>query len=199
MFKEKSIDDLVCLFRDTYGAVYALNDRGHREEHFHDVFTNALKIMEITGHQEDIHHVLTVAYVHDMFSWSRDNHHYLSAEFIRTTKNPMIAELAGSDREKVALACLEHRASWKGGLSTGLSELMSSADRGEPGNVDLMIERTILCRADIPGMTREKARDLGVAHLKEKFGRNGYCKFPGLYVRAYKDKLEEQWDKIDKL
>ena len=95
-------------------------------------------------------------------------------------------------------AIREHRASYKGEFSSPISELLSSADRGNPESLDDRITRSFNYAKE-HGKNDHDAWMHAIDHMKEKFGRNGYQKLPKMYVDFFKDKIEKLWDDIDKL
>lgn len=181
-----------------FNAAYLLNDRAHQIEHFHEVESCGNAINNTLGLNYDPKLILYVAYFHDLFAWSRENHHRLSGEFIRGTCHPLIKKLSSSERIDVAIACEEHRASFKGRFTTQFSMLMNCADRGFPNDVPALLERAIQYRLG-KGDTRVEALPTSVQHLKEKYGRNGYAVYPEMYTRAFGDVLDAQYDEIDAL
>lgn len=193
---EKMIEEI----RNEFAPMWELNDRGHRESHFKNVLDTGLFInRELTlGYDEKL--IALVAYFHDLFSWSRNNHHLLSAEWVRTTDHKLFASLSVVEREMVAQACAEHRASYKGEYSSGFSELMAAADRGMP-NVDPkdLLERAIKFRLDRLGISREEAYPEALAHVVEKYGRGGYARRPALYMRAFASRMEGLYKGIEAL
>lgn len=185
-------------FAEKYSAHYALNDAGHREDHFLDVQGTGLAMNEALGLGQDPALITIVAWVHDLFAWDRAQHHHLSAEWVYRTEDAVIATLTPEERRLVAEACREHRASWKGEFTSTLSELISSADRG------MASTREVLYRAYRYGVERDNLTvDQGVVraveHLQEKFGRYGYQRLPEFYSAFYADKLEERYREIERL
>lgn len=184
-----------------FEKAWKLNDKAHRIEHFQDV--------EETGHiinrracngAHDDKLILLAAYFHDMFAWSRFNHHLLSATWVRTTDYPLVEVLSDKNRELLAQGCEYHRASGTAIFPSEFAELICSADRGRPGNVDGMVMRAFQYRkSHFPKMGRKEALKSSVAHVKEKYGTDGYARYPNLYLKAMGNELAEQRLKIDAL
>jgi hypothetical protein len=184
---------------------YAINDPGHREEHFIKVEEAGLRITKRLKSDawwdEDL--VILFAWLHDLFSWSRINHHQMSAFWVRTTNYKHVAFLSDNVRELLARACEEHRASYKGGYSSLFSQAMAAADRGIPdmGKIEEMVERSI--QYHMAGMGGEvvsssvEARKIAIAHVKHKYGSNGYARWPDLTKELFGEELKDLQHAID--
>lgn len=199
MSNKDELDDMRFTIINDFSQAWSLNDAAHREEHF--------RMVELTGHHINKtlrlgfnpKHILLVAYFHDLFSWSRHNHHLMSGEWIMTTDYPLIAQLNPEERYLVASGCREHRASNQQPFTNQFAELMSSADRGFPEkNLKGMLQRAIEYRLH-RGDNHEEARKGALTHLKEKFGSQDYARYPNLYLQAFQKELQEQRDLVDLL
>lgn len=179
-----------------FSGYYALNDPGHRMMHFDDVYTTAVEICRRVEVEPNHELLIMAAFFHDMFAFSRVNHHILSATWVATTDYPLVAALSAEDRELLRTACLEHRASYKGEFSNSFSELVNGADRGIPVGPALLLARAVAFR-DGDYSNTEKVRQDALAHIREKFGTNGYARYPEVYVRAFREELEEQKIAVD--
>lgn len=200
-FTEKDEALLMSKIRAYYSRHWNLNDAGHREFHFRDVYATALEILERIGMEEmyDRRAILFAAYFHDLFAWSRHNHHTLAREYFLTTNCNIIKTYCPEHRRPViAAACEEHRASFPGPYSTKLSELIASADRGRPLDLGTLYERAI-AYGESMGHHGEENHERSIKHLKEKFGAKGYCLYPHMYREAYQDQLEIRVGKIEAL
>lgn len=195
-----NLDQLRDAIIEEFSSQWQLNDRGHRIEHFRAVEKCGNFINEKLGLGYDPKLIMLVAFFHDMFSFNqcRENHQLLSGLWIETSKHPTLEGLSPEEITLVANACREHRASFKGEYSHEFSMLMASADRGFPGKVEGMLERAILYRVD-RGADEVSAREGAIAHLKEKFGSQGYAKYPKIYTMAFGDELENQRKLIDRM
>jgi len=186
-----------------FGKAYELNDLAHREDHFEEVNQTALFINNELDMQFDEVEILFAAYFHDLFAWSRNNHHELSHHWISTTDHPLIVEYLGErpwERERVALACLEHRASYEEEFSTEFSALINAADRGMPCAPEILLRRAIKYREfHFPNQTEDQRIAESIKHIKEKFGKGGYARYPDVYRRAFVGALEAQQEAIAKL
>lgn len=170
---------------------WELNDEAHRLKHFSNVEECGLIINQRLNLKFDQQLITYVAFFHDMFAYDRFNHHEMSARWIETTDYPLIACLSKHDKAMVASACLQHRASFEGRFDGKFSELMNSADRELPGDVAGMVERAVLYRMN-KGFTREEAMKPAVDHIKEKFGSDGYARYPNLYLKVFDEELWKQ-------
>lgn len=188
---------------EKYNRQWELLDPAHRIEHFDSVFNTAIKIIERSLNLDvNPEEVFLVAYFHDLFTWSRNNHHFLSETFIRTTSCQIVKEFAPTPEaiDRVALACREHRASWTGEFSGDLSRLMSAADRGIPSGAQSLLTRALFYAA---AHNAEKSDDeiltISVKHIKEKFGRTGYANIPLDHLELFRPEYEALYQEIDEL
>ncbi|MNZ13312.1 hypothetical protein D3C78_302080 [compost metagenome] len=181
-----------------FAEKWSINDKAHQEKHFENVFQCGLIINERLGLGFDQKIILFAAYFHDLFAWSRVNHHELALHWIQGTDHPLIIDnLNPNEQSLVAWACYQHRASFKGDFRNKFSELINSADRELPGDVAQMLERAVLYRQkNFPGMTVEQGFEDSVKHLKEKFGIGGYARFPQMYLDCFAEELEFQRQQI---
>lgn len=194
----KTVDELRIAIVKEFSSKWELNDSGHRIEHFSEVEKCGLLINDRLGLGYDPKLIMLVSYFHDLFAWSRENHHVMSGFWIETSKHPVLEGLSYNQIQLVADACREHRASYKGVYSHEFSMLMSAADRGLPGRVEAMLDRAIRYRMD-RGLDAGNERKSAIEHLKEKFGSKGYARYPSLYEAAFKEDLELQRKAIDAL
>lgn len=199
MYNE-STDELRIKLINAFGSAYQLNDAAHREDHFEEVFKTGVDINKRLnlGFSENL--IMMAGYLHDLFAWSRENHHVLSTEFVDGTCHPMITVLGSLDRSLLATACYCHRASYKGEFPNSFAELINSADRGIPQSSDKLLQRAIDYRTSrgFQGTQEELLRD-AISHVKEKFGSNGYARYADMYLECYAKELEELRKEVDEL
>ena len=178
---------------------WELNDGGHRIGHFAQVEECGVYINDQLGGVYDPYLIMLVAYFHDLFAWSRENHHMLSYHWVLSTDYSIIAGLSKEERNLVAEACRTHRASYKGTFPNGFSELMSAADRGFPEtDVEKLLVRPIRYRLD-RGASLEEARVGAIAHMKEKYASEGYVRYPEVYLKVFGEQLELQRKVINEM
>lgn len=191
-----NVEQLACYFKRAYRDHYALNDGAHRESHFREVTETALAMNRALDLAECPRLITIVSWIHDLFAWERGFHHELSYRWVLGTSDPVITQLTPEERRKVAQACREHRASWRGDYSSTLSELMSSADRGMASTQDVY-HRAYLFARDRHGLDKEQALLKAREHLVGKFGRGGYMRTPDIWQRYYGDVLEQRYQDIE--
>lgn len=198
--RDFEVNDLRSRISAEFEKHWELNDGAHRRKHFAEVEACGRLInrrLEL-GYSHKL--ILFVAYFHDLFAWSRNIHERMSFDYVTGTDNKLFDVLFPEERELVALACLEHRASFKGEYSNQFSAMMASADRGLPGNVEAMVERSVRYHYDALKVNNQvEARVRAVKHIKEKFGTGGYARYPELYLKAFGPELEKQRKEIDAL
>lgn len=184
-----------------FSPMWENNDKAHRETHFEEVFQLGMIINDDLKLGYDDKLILFAAYFHDMFAWSRNNHHEMSFHWMMTTNHPLVINnLNPSETMLVAWACYQHRASYKGTFKNGFSSLINSADRGVPNRVSYMLERAIQYREKkFPEMSKAERLAGAIAHLKEKYGRNGYARYPNEYLKMFGKQLEDQFANIEEL
>ena len=192
------IDHLRASLIVSFEGHYALNDTAHRVDHFEEVFETGCFINAKLGlgYGHDV--ILAAAYLHDLFAWSRKNHHELSYEFVKGSCHPWLARFTPGERWMIALACRHHRASFKGRFRGKFDELINSADRGMPKPVKAAVDRAIKYRESrgFEGSREVLVRD-AVNHIKEKYGSSGYARYPEMYRVCFADALKSQQDEID--
>lgn len=178
---------------NTFSPMWEFNDGAHRIEHFSEVYQTALEINSKLKLGQDKKLLMFSAYFHDLFAWSRENHHLLSEEFIRGTCHELIVNnLNKEERKIVAGACRRHRASNKERFANLFESLFNSADRERPKSVEHMLNRAMRYRMDrTPGLSKAVILSDSILHLKEKYGHGGYASYPDLYLQVYGPELEE--------
>jgi hypothetical protein len=181
-----------------FSAHWGLNDPAHRIEHFSEVERCGHHINEVLDLGEKPKLIMLAAYFHDLFAWTRVNHEILSCEFVTSSDYSVFNDLLKIERTSVAIACLHHRASFKGTFTWKLDALINSADRMFPSeNIDGLIHRSLVC--SIHNVGRYKAVNATYEHVKEKFGSTGYARYPEMYVEVFKEELKQQQLRVDNL
>ncbi len=196
------INDVRIEIQQAFSAHWELNDSAHHQDHFESVFQTGLilkeKLQLWTFTDAEL---LFAAYFHDLFAWTRINHHDLAYEWMMTNNHPLITRyLNDASRRYVADACREHRASYRGNFSSRFSELVNSADRGIPGDVPGLIKRCYDHRlTTMPDASEDERMADAIKHLKHKSGSDGYARYPDMYIKVFGEELELQRQAIDKL
>lgn len=198
-FEEHEYRELQNFLVNKFEKQYAINDRAHRLDHVVSVAELALEINERLELQIDRRLIVIPAICHDLFTWSRSNHQTLAYHYLKTLNESWILAFDEHERELMASACAEHRASYDGSYTSILSELIASADRGRPTDFDTVVRRAVDYAEGVLKLSTEEARVKAVEHVKEKFGRSGYARYPLLYMRVFGDELKQLQDKVSKL
>lgn len=196
-----NIDQLRAAIIKEFSPKWEINDKAHRREHFEDVFQCGMHINDKLGLGYEPKLILFAAYFHDLFAWTRHNHHEMAFHWMTTTDDPLIiGNLNPSETMLVAWACNQHRASFTGSFKSQFCELINSADRGFPGNISAMLDRAIKYREHkFPDMGRDERRVGAIKHLHEKFGFTGYARYPAMYTNVFGVELEQQRAEINDL
>lgn len=184
-FEDEELSALALDIHLNFSRVWALNDGAHRWEHFYDVYKAGVHIRDTLGLPYGDRLILLAAMFHDLFAWRRANHHEMSYWFVKTTDYAPIVALSDEDRELLAMACREHRASFTGEFHSDFSELINAADLGMP-NTETWLTRSIRCQLK-DGTEGEFQRAYGAArdHLYEKFGPDGYVRVPEMHRKCF--------------
>lgn len=184
-----------------YENCWGLNDSAHQKAHFSNVERCANYINLKLDLGQDPKLITYVAWFHDLFAWSRNNHHQMAYHWILTTDCEIVSRLTDEERSLVAYACLEHRASGKDKetpFNSPLAELMCAADREYPTNAKAVLARAINFRIE-KDCDYETAKRVSIQHVKEKYGTGGYAFYPDLYLRVFEHALLQQREEIDAL
>ena len=146
-------------------------DKAHRRDHVQMVIDQSL---ELARHLDvDIDMVYAIAAYHDSgLCEGREHHHEVSAQIIRNDRN-LREWFTDEQIEVMAEAAEDHRASADHAPRSIYGRIVAEADRFiEPSTI---IERTIQYGLDhYPELSREQHYERMVAHLREKYGRDGY-------------------------
>lgn len=191
--------ELIQLITRKYSKAWELNDPAHRVGHFEEVRRTAVEINKRLELGFNDPQITFAAYFHDLFAWSRENHHILSHAFVMTTEDPLFDIFSEEDRAELALACKEHRASYRGEFSSRFSELINAADRERPSGPLLILKRALQYRQDRDHNNVDEVIDDAIAHVKDKYGTGGYARYPELYLAAFGNELRTQQAGIDAL
>jgi len=180
-------------------SMYKTNDAAHQIDHADEVVTLMLQMDKKFNLHLDKNMIIVIGYYHDIFSkedkLARKNHNNLAADYI-LNNNKEFSIFNDKELTLISKAIREHRGSYKGEFSSIYSELVSAADRGEPDLND-MIKRSFKYHFD--GLNSQKAAEEVLEHMIEKFGKNGYAKYPKLYLKFFGKKLDNLKKDIMKL
>lgn len=182
---------------------YIKNDPGHQLEHFEEVLQNARDINKWCKDTTPTWMYVLFAYIHDGFAYSRDNHHELSANWVRTTDHPIIRQLTPLQREELALACHHHRASLNKREDYDklplFVQICAAADRGQPKDPILRVKRAMLYRCanlgDITISQVQAALDI----VKWKYGPTNEDIYPRIFSEYHKETLLQSYSDLEKM
>lgn len=191
-----------------YSDAWKLNDTAHRQKHFDDVYHHGVWLNDKLnlGFKKEL--IFAAAYFHDLFAWSRHNHHEMSYHYILTTDCYIVTELLGeigsSDREVVAMACKEHRASFKGVHSYLFTDFFASADRGVASSPTTRVVEVVrrayhYSKSTMEDSTEQEILENVLQHMHDKFGTKGYMSYPMVYTKAYEGVIKETQEAFDSL
>lgn len=182
---------------DDVAEYYQHTDPAHRIDHIVKTMNNAEILFDKLNLRHDkalMKKVLIAIGYHDVWSQNRKYHHvdaYL--EVCKHTRR--IQEHYGLSQEdvwRIAHACLEHRASFKGKYDSIISEITAAADRGIPSlDVASLFYRSYVYARGI-GKVRELAKTHCVQHIKEKYGDGGYGAVPAWYNEKFAAELAQR-------
>ena len=152
---------------------YDAFDKAHDRTH---AITVLLRSIRLAQHYDvNIAMVYTIAAYHDTgLTDGREHHHSASARIMREDKR--LKELFTAEEiEIMADAVEDHRASNNNPPRTIYGKIVAEADR-------IIDATTIMTRtiqyglSHYPKLTKEEHIERAIAHIKEKYGRNGYLK-----------------------
>ena len=148
-------------------------DQAHQRDHVMMVIQQSLDIAAKLDVDEDM--VYTIAAYHDTgLCERREHHHEVSARIIKADQQ-LRQWFTEEQIQTMADAAEDHRASAKQAPRTIYGRIVAEADRFiDPVTI---VRRTIQYGLDhYPELGREEQYQRMLAHLHEKYGRNGYLK-----------------------
>ncbi len=200
------IEKIRSMFRQHVKPLYDLHDGGHQIDHADDVAREAMFIAKIYGLSTRYTELLMAAsYLHDVgLSAGRDKHHIASYDYVKHNTGCvrlLDAMFTKDEQELIALACLEHRASFTGNHSSDISILVSCADRGRPDPMKYMRRSMAYNKTQNPLATDAVWYAEAKAHITDKYGREGYATrgYPEFFKEIYQKQLEVAFGEIDNL
>ena len=152
---------------------YDAFDKAHNRTHALTVISQSLKLAQ--HYDVSAAMVYTIAAFHDTgLAEGREQHHTASARIIREDKR--LKELfTDKEIEIMADAVEDHRASCSKPPRTIYGKIVAEADR-------IIDSHTIMARtiqyglSNYPALTKKEHIERAVAHIKEKYGEDGYLK-----------------------
>ena len=167
----------------------------HGWEHITRVMVTASAMVRATRGPKAILYNREIAALlfHDAgLMYGRDDHEITGAAIVRA-ELPKLG-FAADDVRLVAAAIREHRASYTGTFTSELSDLVSSADRNRP-DFEAMLRRAYNYRIE-KGMPHDDAVVGAYTHTTEKYGENGYARFPRHYMAIWDQRLHRLKERI---
>lgn len=189
LYEENEYMTLMEMLIQKYETHYKLNDDAHQIDHVISVANHALELNTVLSLNIDRRMIVVPAILHDLFTWSRSNHELLAYHHLMTMNEPWIRQFDVFQRQAMANACKEHRASYKGKYTGLLSELIASADRGKPTDIHEAVKRAYLYGTSKLRLANDEAQLRAIEHIQEKFTKTGYAKYPKLFLEVYRDEL----------
>ena len=182
---------------------YFKNDAAHKCDHMEEVYETMVDINHKLKLNINDKLIFLTAYLHDAFEGvDRDKHEELAFYYVINIGDDYISKLSKSERKRVAVAILNHRASYKNTLNDdSLTIILRIADKGKP-DLDTMLSRSLRYT-----ISNDNSRDLNKIfedvkfHMCDKFGRNGYAwkNKDDKYTEYYNESIDKLWDEIDNL
>lgn len=195
-----SVSEYKELVRESVAPFYEQNDVAHRIEHADDVCEAALVIAEKIDCHMKPKMIIAAAYAHDLFSRNdketRKNHHQEAHDFVLRGDVAWLSIFTDGELTKIANACREHRASWKGTYSGPLSVIIACADRGMP-DLDKYLYRTYQYGVNVLKYGPREAIIRSVYHVHWKFGTNGKARVPPLWETYFETELQSMRRTLD--
>lgn len=179
-----------------YEAELNRNSRAHDFRHANDVCGRILDMRAyLYPDRSDLDKLcILAAYLHDLKEWiSRKEHHICSYTYIITNRrlDPFLRYLSDEELDNLSQAVLYHRATLPVTFKDNiLGILLFIADKDVPVLDDIVL-RSLLYSGNLKDT---------FDHIKDKFSRDGYLKYPEAYVKYYgKERIETLYNHIDNL
>ena len=152
---------------------YEAFDKAHDRRHAYMVMSHSLRLAQ--HYDVDMQMVYTIAAYHDLgLETGREQHHTESARIVREDKR-LKKFFTSGQIEIMADAVEDHRASNNKPPRTIYGKIVAEADR-------IIDSHTIMSRtiqyglSNYPTLTKEEHIERAVAHIREKYGEDGYLK-----------------------
>ena len=171
------------------------NYGGHGWEHIQDVINRSFELMDKFALEVDPNMVYTIAAYHDIgYRQDPDNHEKVSSEIFLQDEE-MKKFFNDEERNIIAEAIVDHRASLEYEARSVYGKLVSSADRAI--DVDDMLRRSIAFQTEkhkSENPTIEQIIEYSFKKLSSKYGNGGYAK---MYFQD--DKYKDYLAKMNKI
>lgn len=172
----------------------ANNVGGHGREHIETVIARSFELAKTFGLSVNPDMVYTIAAFHDIgYKVNQDEHEAVSSEMFLQDDN-MARFFSEQERQTIAEAIVDHRASLEYEARSDYGKLVSSADREI--SVENMLKRSILFQADkhrSEKPTVSQVIDYSYKKLSSKYGKGGYAKmyYPDDKYQNYLQRMQE--------
>ena len=171
------------------------NYGGHGWEHIQDVINRSFELKDKFNLEVDPNMVYTIAAYHDIgYRQDPDNHEKVSSEIFLQDEE-MKKFFNDEERNIIAEAIVDHRASLEYEARSVYGKLVSSADRAI--DVDDMLRRSIAFQTEkhkSENPTIEQIIEYSFKKLSSKYGNGGYAK---MYFQD--DKYKDYLAKMNKI
>lgn len=165
--------DLVTYVETEVLPCYEGVDPAHDQIHVRTVLGNALSLA--AQHKADLNMVYAIACYHDIgIRYGRDDHEITSARWLKNDRK-LDSFFSPKQIEIMAQAIEDHRASSGHAPRSLYGCIIAEADRDiTPMRI---LKRSLqFAKAHHPGVSDEEVVRISLAHIKEKYGPNGYLK-----------------------
>ncbi len=177
------------------------NIGGHGRDHIETVIKRSFEIVKEFNLDVDKNMVYTIAAFHDIgYKENPDEHEEVSSEKFKQDKE--IAKFFNNEqREVIAEAIVDHRASLEYEARSIYGKIVSSADRET--SVNNMLTRSILYQADkhkAENPNIEQVIEYSYKKLSSKYGKGGYAKmyYPDKKYTDYLENMQELLENKEK-
>lgn len=161
---------------DTIIAKYYNMNNGHGEQHIVEVIDGSLELNELLREEERVDErlIFVAALYHDVGNkYNRKFHAEIAEEIVRR-EEILKGMFSNEEINLIALACAEHRSSYKGEMSSMLSKIVNDGDSLSSLDIEPMMKRSINYNILHEVCTMEDLKECVHHHLHIKFGIGGY-------------------------
>lgn len=169
---------------DFASANIAMNDIAHRHDHVEDVI---LKVVEYYGliygdlmqiHLNQKRMAVIAALLHDIGCWmDRDGHHLVASNWVFSLEDDLFSQrfygMINDELGTIAMAVMEHRASWGHRRVSAVSDIVAAADRGSFCPVEYLRRAYLFGRSKFK-LSESESQVRAVEHFMDKYKEGGY-------------------------
>ncbi len=193
-------DELYKYIEENILPQYTDNIGGHGIDHITSVIERSFEIASSFKLEVDPNMVYTIAVFHDIgYKVDPDNHEQVSSEMFLQDDN-MQAFFTDEERQIIAEAIVDHRASLEYEARSIYGKLVSSADRAI--SVNNMLERSLKYQKDkhaSENPTLDQVIAYSYKKLSSKYGKGGYAKmyYPDKKYQEYLTDMQTILENFD--